>query len=112
MGGNGTASIVSRQWRVAGNAREVEQADREPLIVDAVEDHGKAERVGADHGVAARIGEALAAFGQRAAKLLAGGNDDDLGLHGEAEFERAAADGSAVICLEADAGAGEARRRA
>ena len=84
---------------IFGVAREVEEADGEALIVDAVEDDGKAQRVGADDGIAGRVGEALAAIGQRAAHLFASRNDDDVRLHREAEFERSAANGGAVLAL-------------
>ena len=104
------ARVLGCHVGVFGIAREIEQADRETLVVDAVEDHGQAERVRPDDGVSALIDETLAAVGQGAREFLAGGNDDHLRLHGEAELERAAADGGAVGRFEADAGAGEAGR--
>ena len=73
-----------------------------------VEDDRKLERVGADDGVARGVDEAFAAVGQRAAHLLACRDDDHVRPHGKAEFERAAANGGAVLGFQADAGASEA----
>jgi hypothetical protein len=63
---------------------------------------------GSPSGVARGVDEALAAVGQRAAHLLAGGDDEYVRLHREAELERAAADRGTVLRFQADAGAGEA----
>src|SRR4029078_10105005 len=85
--------------------REIEQADGKALVVEPIEDGGKPERVGADNGVARGVDEALAAVGQRAAHLLAGGDDEHVRPHGEAEFERAAADRSTLLRFQAGDGA-------
>jgi hypothetical protein len=105
---NGVLGVLGRHLGVFGVVREIEQADGKALVVDAVENGGKPERVGADDGVARGVDEALAPVWQRAAHLLARGHDDHVRLHGEAEFEGASADRSTVLRLQADAGAGEA----
>ena len=49
---DGALGVLRSHVSVFGVVREIEQADGETLIVDAVEDHRKVERVGADDGVA------------------------------------------------------------
>lgn len=50
--------------RIAGIAREIEQAHIESLIVDAVDDRGHALGIGAGETVFGLVADALAAIGQ------------------------------------------------
>ena len=58
--------ILRGRVGIARVAREIEQADIEAVVVDAVDDRGQAFAVGAGDAVFRRVADALAAVGQRA----------------------------------------------
>ena len=98
--------VRRRVSHVSGHGGEVEQAGREPGLVDAVDEDRQADAVRPDARVFRLPLEAVLAVRRRADALEAAWRDEDVGLKVDGEFERPRMDDRPVGGGEADAGAG------
>ena len=108
---HGARGILRRRVGIARKAGEIEQADIEAMIVDAVEDRDLAGAVGAADAVFRGVTDALAAVRKRSRHGGTGRNDQHIGLEVDAELQGPRRDDAAVLGDELNSRAGLHDRR-
>ena len=108
--GAGLLNVLCPDLLILGESGEVEEADVQPLLVEAIHSHGQVEGIGSDDPVL-RPPAVPASPPERTRRIPCPSDDEDVGLEVHGEFQRPGEDDRAVLRLDRDPGTSRDRRQ-